>query len=185
VGQPKTENREPPPELRSRLHHDNGFRNTKAVTDDGSRQATSVPLHCNVYTPQKALPYSFSTTMPAMRKHTIAVLECDTPVPPVLSKLGTYGDIFEAFLRHGLDKYRQESGAGEVELRVIKSNMVDMGPLPSPDEIDSVILTGSSEFLSTFIHTKALQVLSLGLLYTRAQCVRGPALDNPAGRLCP
>jgi GMP synthase-like glutamine amidotransferase len=81
--------------------------------------------------------------MPAMRKHTIAVLECDTPVPPVLSKLGTYGDIFEAFLRHGLDKYRRESGAGEVELRVIKSNMVDMGPLPSPDEIDSVILTGS------------------------------------------
>lgn len=81
-----------------------------------------------------------------MRKYTIAVLECDTPVGPVLNKLGTYGDIFEAFLRHGLNKYRQESGVEEVDLHVIKSNMVDMGPLPSPAEIDSVILTGSSEF---------------------------------------
>lgn len=80
-----------------------------------------------------------------MRKHTIAVLECDTPVPAVLDKLGNYGQIFEAFLRHGLDKYRQESGTEEVELRVIKSNMVDLGALPSPDEIDSVILTGSSK----------------------------------------
>lgn len=80
-----------------------------------------------------------------MRKHTIAILECDTPVPAVLEKLGNYGQIFEAFLRHGLDRYRQESGAEEVDLHVIKSNMVDMGPLPDPDEIDSVILTGSSE----------------------------------------
>lgn len=80
-----------------------------------------------------------------MRKHTIAVLECDTPVPAVLDKLGNYGQIFEAFLRRGLDKYRQESGAEEVELHVIKSNMVDMGPLPSPEDIDSVILTGSSK----------------------------------------
>lgn len=80
-----------------------------------------------------------------MRKYTIAILECDTPVDAVLNKLGTYGDIFEAFLRHGLEKYLGASGGEEVELNVIKSNMVDLGPLPQAGDVDSVILTGSSK----------------------------------------
>ena len=79
-----------------------------------------------------------------MRAFTVAVLECDTPVAPVRERYGTYGDMFERFLRRGLEAVVRAGEADDVELHVTKSNMVEMGDLPDIDKIDAILMTGSS-----------------------------------------
>ena len=79
-----------------------------------------------------------------MRPFTVAVLECDTPIDPVVEKYGTYGDIFERFLKKGLTRYTTTAAAPAPELKVNKSNMVEMGELPELDAIDCLLLSGSS-----------------------------------------
>jgi hypothetical protein len=69
---------------------------------------------------------------------------------PIVAKYGTYGDIFETFLRHGLKTYAEKSGC-DVELVVTKANMVDMGALPVVDEVDCILLTGSSKSRATYL----------------------------------
>lgn len=81
-----------------------------------------------------------------MRVFRVAVLECDTPVPPVREKYGTYGDIFERLLRRGLETVVRDGEVDEVELQVIKSNMVEFGELPKVDQVDTILMTGSSKF---------------------------------------
>ena len=82
-----------------------------------------------------------------MRAFTVAVLECDTPAPPILAKYGTYGDVFERFLRRGLESVVGAGEVDDVELHVIKSNMVEMGELPDIDKVDAILMTGSSASL--------------------------------------
>ncbi|KAK0763526.1 hypothetical protein N5P37_002903 [Trichoderma harzianum] len=77
------------------------------------------------------------------RVYTVAILECDTPIEPVVKQFGSYGDIFERFLRNGLAKYLKHTTSQDVDLRLIKSNMVDMGDLPAFDQVDCLLLTGS------------------------------------------
>lgn len=79
-----------------------------------------------------------------MRSFTVAVLECDTPIPPVLDKFGTYGDIFKQFLTTSLDRYMQNGGTSRVNLKVVKSNMVEMGDLFEFEEVDCLLLSGGS-----------------------------------------
>lgn len=80
------------------------------------------------------------------RVYTVAILECDTPIEPVVKQFGSYGDIFERFLRNGLAKYLKHTTASQdVDLRLIKSNMVDLGDLPAFDQVDCLLLTGSSK----------------------------------------
>lgn len=110
-----------------------------------------------------------------MRNYRLAVLECDTPVPPVLEKLGPYGTIFEDFVRRGLQAYRQEDGvdgaSNDINLEVVASNMVDLGTLPDPNEVDCLMLTGSSEFPQA--HSFHMLVMTDMFPVTRTQCVRG------------
>ncbi|KAL7916660.1 class I glutamine amidotransferase-like protein [Trichoderma velutinum] len=77
------------------------------------------------------------------RVYTVAILECDTPIEPVVKQFGLYGDIFERFLRSGLAKYLKHTTSQDVDLRLIKSNMVDLGDLPAFDQVDCLFLTGS------------------------------------------
>ncbi|KAK4080999.1 hypothetical protein Trihar35433_2104 [Trichoderma harzianum] len=78
------------------------------------------------------------------RVYTVAILECDTPIEPVVKQFGSYGDIFERFLRNGLAKYlKHTTTSQDVDLRLIKSNMVDLGDLPAFDQVDCLLLTGS------------------------------------------
>lgn len=82
------------------------------------------------------------------RIYTVAILECDTPIEPVVKQFGSYGDIFERFLRNGLAKYLKHTTVSQdVDLRLIKSNMVDLGDLPAFDQVDCLLLTGSSKSL--------------------------------------
>jgi len=89
----------------------------------------------------------------------VAILECDTPIQAVMNERGTYGDIIETFLRRGLEVYSRNSGRS-VELRVTKFDVVNFGDFPDPEEVDCVVLSGSSntcrpEFLSKPILTVA------------------------------
>ncbi|KAJ5667821.1 uncharacterized protein N7477_006391 [Penicillium maclennaniae] len=68
----------------------------------------------------------------------IAVLECDTPIPPVQAKFGGYGDIFESLLKKGLE----ESGS-TAEIEVSKWHVVENPVYPDPNECDAFLLTGS------------------------------------------
>lgn len=80
------------------------------------------------------------------RVYTVAILECDTPIEPVVKQFGSYGDIFERFLRNGLAKYLKNTTSQGVDLRLVKSNMVDLGDLPAFDQVDCLLLTGSSKY---------------------------------------
>lgn len=83
-----------------------------------------------------------------MRKFHLAVLECDTPIEPVVEKLGTYAKIFDTFVRRGLEGYIQDGGVKGVDLEVTSHQMVDMEALPNLKDVDCLMLTGSSEWAS-------------------------------------
>lgn len=69
-----------------------------------------------------------------------AVLECDTPIPPVQAKFGGYGDIFEGLLRRGL-----EESSSTAKIEVSKWHVVENPIYPDPNECDALLLTGSSK----------------------------------------
>lgn len=79
-----------------------------------------------------------------MRSFTVAILECDTPIESVIEKYGTYGEIFGPFLENSLAKYATTAAAPVPELKVVKSNMVEMENLPALDAFDCLLLSGSS-----------------------------------------
>lgn len=72
----------------------------------------------------------------------VAVLECDTPIPPVQEKLGGYGDIFEGLLKRGV-----QSSHSTAEIQVSKWHVVSNPVYPDPNEVDAFLLTGSSKCL--------------------------------------
>lgn len=75
----------------------------------------------------------------------IAVLECDTPVDAVQERRGSYGDVFEHLLRQGLGSSQLPLEEGE--LVVTKWPVVDTQVYPDPNDVDAILLTGSSGFL--------------------------------------
>ena len=73
----------------------------------------------------------------------IAVLECDTPIPPVTERLGGYGEIFERLLKKGLEA-SPDSGVELAEIS--KWHVVDNPVYPDPNKYDAFLLSGSSKF---------------------------------------
>ena len=79
------------------------------------------------------------------RTFNLAVLECDTPIDPVLNGRGRYGVIIRTLFERGLQQYKLDSNvADEIELKVTWSNMVELDALPNPEEVDALVLSGSS-----------------------------------------
>lgn len=76
-----------------------------------------------------------------MRTMRITVIECDSPIDPVRDRLGTYGDMFERLLNAGLRGLKWEN---KVNLKVIKTSVVDSPVFPDPETYDAILLTGSS-----------------------------------------
>ncbi|KAI5291526.1 hypothetical protein KEM55_008328, partial [Ascosphaera atra] len=77
----------------------------------------------------------------------LAVLECDTPVPAVHERLGTYGDIFTALLNNAADAVNAETATqteeDKVKLEISKYDVVQKMEYPAPEEVDAVLMTGS------------------------------------------
>lgn len=67
----------------------------------------------------------------------IAVLECDTPMPDIIAKYGTYGDIFRHLLSQG--------DIGIAELEISTWDVVAGFEFPGLADMDAILLSGSSE----------------------------------------
>jgi hypothetical protein len=76
-----------------------------------------------------------------MKSFRLAILECDTPIDAVLSKKGTYGDIFTSLLERGL----QTQGVSSDALNISKWDVVHKQEYPDLHEIDGILLSGSSK----------------------------------------
>ena len=90
---------------------------------------------------QSSLEPEYNLVDTMTRTLRVAVLECDTPIAPVLEKLGSYGDIFDRLLKRGL----QAAGHSTAEIQVSKWHVVGNPVYPDPNEVDAFLLTGSSK----------------------------------------
>lgn len=75
----------------------------------------------------------------------IAILECDTPIGRTKEKYGGYGNLFKELLSNGA-KRLAEKGDGEPELDITTYDVVNQEVYPKLDNVDAVLLTGSSMF---------------------------------------
>ncbi|KAF7561275.1 hypothetical protein G7046_g2872 [Stylonectria norvegica] len=78
----------------------------------------------------------------------LAVLECDTPFPAVAAARGSYGDIFEDLLTKGLGGLGSEGS--NIQLNVTKWDVVTAQSYPNIDEVDGILLTGSSTLAAEY-----------------------------------
>jgi GMP synthase-like glutamine amidotransferase len=84
-----------------------------------------------------------------VRQIHIAVLECDTPVAPIVASRGTYGDIFQQLLDSGLS--RLGTNNSDVQYLVTKWDVVTAQAYPNIDEVDAFLISGSSEYIKQII----------------------------------
>ena len=77
----------------------------------------------------------------------IAVLECDEPVGKTKEKYGNYGNLFRELLEKG-EKILAAADVGyRVELDVSQFDVVNVEHYPKLEDVDAVLLTGSSTYL--------------------------------------
>lgn len=74
----------------------------------------------------------------------IAVLECDEPQGRMKEKYGGYGRIFKELLNKGANKVAEKDGVNRPELDVSKYDVVNQEIYPKLEDVDAVLLTGSS-----------------------------------------
>lgn len=80
----------------------------------------------------------------------IAVLECDTPLDNTKAKYESYGGVFKKFLKAsavvlgGLNP--------DTDLVISKYDIVNGTEYPNLEDVDAILLTGSSAWLLLFIH---------------------------------
>lgn len=75
----------------------------------------------------------------------IAVLECDTPLPNTNARYNGYGGLFAALLKASAKALNQpERLDPETGLEVTKWDVVNGTEYPTLEDIDAVLLTGSS-----------------------------------------
>lgn len=78
------------------------------------------------------------------RTFRLAVLECDTPFPSVLENRGSYAEVFRDLLSEGLKDESLGSKAKDLSLELSKWDVVTAQEYPNPDDVDGILLTGSS-----------------------------------------
>jgi len=74
----------------------------------------------------------------------VAVLECDTPQPRCNERYGGYGGLFRELLLAGTEAYTKETGHAKPSLDITKYDVVNEEHYPSLDNIDAILITGSS-----------------------------------------
>lgn len=82
-----------------------------------------------------------------MRQRTrLAILECDTPLPETGKQYGGYGDVFKALLNASA---KAEGFGGVDEILGISMHQIEADPddYPELNDVDALLLTGSSESL--------------------------------------
>jgi hypothetical protein len=82
----------------------------------------------------------------------LAILECDTPIGRTKEKYGGYGNLFKKLLNEGADKVAEQDGTPRPELDITKYDVVNHELYPKLEEVDAVLLTGSSESFPPYTH---------------------------------
>ena len=77
----------------------------------------------------------------------IAILECDEPIGRTKEKYGGYGNLFKELLLASADKVAEDDKIAKPELDVTKFDVVNQEIYPKLDNIDAVLITGSSTSL--------------------------------------
>lgn len=80
----------------------------------------------------------------------IAVLECDTPAPRTQAKYGGYAGVFTDLLEAGAKLLAEERGEGKVGLEITKWDVVNEERYPNLEDVNGVLMTGSSECRSSY-----------------------------------
>ena len=74
----------------------------------------------------------------------IAILECDEPVGKTKERYGGYGGLFKDLLERGATHLAEQTGERRAELEISKFDIVNKDVYPKLDDVDAVLLTGSS-----------------------------------------
>ncbi|KAI1069453.1 hypothetical protein LB507_008800 [Fusarium sp. FIESC RH6] len=77
------------------------------------------------------------------RNFRLAVLECDTPIPAVNGKRGTYGDVFRQLMDKGLKHEGLGDKGKDVNYKLSKWDVVTAQEYPKIEDVDGFLLTGS------------------------------------------
>ncbi|KAM0336558.1 hypothetical protein ACHAPQ_004051 [Fusarium lateritium] len=77
------------------------------------------------------------------RTFRLAVLECDTPLPSLVQKRGSYAEVFRDLLSKGLKDDSLASKVKDLSLELSKWDVVTAQEYPNPEDVDGLLLTGS------------------------------------------
>ena len=98
--------------------------------------------------PKPAFPQSrllvFTYLSPMQPPLRIAVLECDEPIGHTKEKYGGYGNLFKELLENGVRRYPDLYTEKAPELEVSKFDVVNTEHYPRLEDVDAILLTGSS-----------------------------------------
>ena len=98
----------------------------------------------------------------------IAILKADTPIPAVDKKYGGYAGIYESWLRRASQEKKKSHHHQERELRFSAWDVVDEQAYPELEEVDVVVITGSSMLVnSTFSLGRMLYWLQVVVSFRR------------------
>ena len=75
----------------------------------------------------------------------LAIFECDTPIDPIRERSGTYGDICASILAAALKDVPTKTA---IEPVFTSWDVVDKQEYPNLEQVDGILLTGSSKFLA-------------------------------------
>lgn len=82
----------------------------------------------------------------------IAVLECDTPLPNADSRYDGYGGVFTALLKYSAKTLNQPDRLDpEIDLQISRWEIMNGVEYPKLEDVDAVLLSGSSTYLSRLI----------------------------------
>lgn len=83
----------------------------------------------------------------------IAVLECDTPAEQTNAKYGGYGGVFDSLLRQSAKALGQPERLNpDTDLEITGWDVVNGTEYPRVEDIDAVLLTGSSALSHLILH---------------------------------
>lgn len=98
-------------------------------------------FHCAVA--HRTLAYTVAMRAPLR----IAVLECDTPLPNTNTRYNGYGGVFISLLKASAKALNQPDRLNpETGLEITKWDIVNGDQYPKLEDIDAVLLTGSSKW---------------------------------------
>ena len=80
----------------------------------------------------------------------IAILECDTPFPGTVAKYGGYFGVFKQMLERGADELGFPGLSATEGLQLTKHHVVERDDYPELENIDAILLTGSSMLFGIF-----------------------------------